>query len=169
MTVPASSSVLDNTLFGIPLFLYTLLKVSPVNKIDRYCSPINTFTPIAVAAVAMITDRTLINFSWGTYKIVGTIPVTNNNPPNPKASITREMVKNMLLIPPFVRSSLTGSKLVEASYPSNQIEKIAEKDKSLVIRASIVAIRLLMASETNAESLNTVHRTKIIKGSHDVQ
>src|SRR5690625_5583216 len=108
----------------------------------------------------MITDRTLINFSWRTYKIVGTIPVTNNNPPNPKASITREMVKNMLLIPPFVRSSLTGSKLVEASYPSNQIDQTSEKDNPFVILASIVAMRLLMANETNAESLNTVHKDR---------
>src|SRR5690625_679675 len=169
MTVPASSSVLDNTLFGIPLFLYTLLNVSPVNKIERYCSPINTFTPIAVAAVAMITERIFINFSWRTYKIVGIIPVTNNNPPNPKASITREMVKNMLLIPPFVSSSLTGSKVVEASYPSNQTDRISEKDNPFVILASIVAIRLLMANETNAESLNTVHNTKISKGIHEVQ
>src|SRR5690625_3699374 len=117
----------------------------------------------------MITDRLCINFCWRTYRLAGLIPVTDNNPTNPKASITREMVKSMLLIPPLVSSSLTGSKVVDASYPSNQTDQISGKDNPFVILASIVAISLLMANETNAESLNTVHNTKISKGIHEVK
>jgi hypothetical protein len=88
---------------------------------DKYCSPIKTFTPIAVAAVDITIERTLVSLSWIVVKILGTIPVTNNSPPKASANKTSEMVNSILFMPPLVSNSSTGEKPVWASKPLNQI------------------------------------------------
>src|SRR5690606_38128133 len=63
ITVPASSNVRDKAFLERPTFSYIPLKVSPVKRIERYCSPIKTFTPIAVSAVDKIVVLTLLILS----------------------------------------------------------------------------------------------------------
>src|SRR5699024_71506 len=112
-------------------------------------------------------ERAFFNLSCKVDNIEGIMPVTNSKPPNPRANMTSEIVNNILLIPPLVSNSLTDSKLVVASYPSNQTVHNPERDKLLVILASKVATILLIVKETKADILKMVQPIRTIIGIHD--
>src|SRR5690625_3617904 len=63
ITVPASSKVLERAFLDNPAFSYISLYVSPVSRMDKYCSPITTLMPIDVAAAEVAMERTFLSFS----------------------------------------------------------------------------------------------------------
>src|SRR5699024_2964217 len=137
--------------------------VSPVNRTDKYCSPIDILTPIAVVAVAIMIERVFFNRDFNVDNIVGIIPVTNNRPPNPSANKTSEIVNNILLMPPLVNSSLTGSKVVVAASPLNHMDHIVAKVIPHVMMAHIVVMTIIIVNDMNAGPINNVHPMETIK------
>lgn len=60
-TVPASSMTRERFFGARPTLANCALKASPVNRMDKYCSPINVLTPMPVIAAPVITEPALLN------------------------------------------------------------------------------------------------------------